>query len=58
MKEIMKEKNKKCCCCGGKASMMIMESVTIILCKDHDIIDFYKKQIAEAELKRQKSLRA
>lgn len=42
---------KICSCCAGVASTEINLKAKIFFCKNHSLIDFYKRQVAEFELK-------
>ena len=43
----MKKENKFCVCCEEKASTSIDIKGKILLCTNHGLIDFYKKQLKD-----------
>lgn len=47
--------DKICSCCTDIASTEVNSKAKIPFCKTHSLIDFYKRQVAEFELKNIKS---
>ena len=45
-------KQDKCYCCSGKATTEHKQAMKIYFCNNHNIIDFYKRRIAEFEFKK------
>ena len=44
-------KSTNCYCCENKSTVEHKQTMRIDFCNEHSIIDFYKKQVVDFELK-------